>query len=79
MQGGIEEFSGLEDAERDMDEFAHHGADDDHRDLAGGGETIPKGAAPSSFVQGNHGGHVQGLAQAGMAGFREARLTAHAA
>ena len=79
MKSWIEGLSRLEDAEGDLDEFAHHGADDDHGDLAGGGETIPKGAAPSGFVQGNHGGHVQGLAQAGMADFREAGFTAHPA
>jgi hypothetical protein len=78
MKSWIEGLSRLEDAEGDMDEFAHHGADDDHGYLAGGSETIPKGAAPSGFVQGDRGGHVQGLARAGMADFREAGLAPHA-
>ena len=36
MKSWIEGLSRLEDAERDMDELAHHGADDDHGYLAGG-------------------------------------------
>ena len=74
MKSGLKGLSRLEDAEGDLDEFAHHGADDDHGDLASGGETIPKGAAPSGFVQGDHGGHVQGLAQAGVAHFERRGL-----
>ena len=53
MKSWIEGLSRLEDAEGDMNEFAHHGADDDHGYLAGGGEAIPKGTAPSGFVQGD--------------------------
>jgi hypothetical protein len=79
MKSGIEGLSRLEDAKGDLDEFAHHGADDDHGYLAGGGEAIPKDAAPSGFVQGDHGGPVPGLAPASMARFREAGLAPHAA
>lgn len=41
MKRWIEGLSRLEDTEDDMDEFAHHGADDDHGRLAGSGEAIP--------------------------------------
>ena len=59
-------------------EFAHHGADDDHGGLAGGGESIPEGPTPSGLVQSDHGRHVQRLAQAGVSHFREARFAMHA-
>jgi hypothetical protein len=38
MKRWIEGLSRLEDAEGDMDEFAHHGADDDQGYLAGASE-----------------------------------------
>ena len=38
MKSWIKELPRLEDAERDMDEFAHHGADDDQGYLAGASE-----------------------------------------
>jgi hypothetical protein len=42
MKRWIEGFPRLENAEGDMNEFAHHGADEDHGCLAGGGESIPE-------------------------------------
>jgi len=62
-----------------MNEFAHHGADDDHGGLADGGEAIPEGPTPSGLVQGDQCGHVQRLAQASVSHFREAGFAAHAA
>jgi len=78
MKSWFEGLSRLEDAEGDMNEFAHHGADDDHGGLAGGGEAIPEGPTPSGLMQSDHGRHVQRLAQAGVSHFREARFAMHA-
>jgi len=44
MKKRLEGLSRLEDAEGDLNEFAHHGTDDDHGGLAGGGEAIPEGS-----------------------------------
>lgn len=52
MQSRTERFAGLEDAEGDMNEFAHHGADDQHWRLAGGSEATAKLFAPAGAVAG---------------------------
>lgn len=79
MKRRIEGLSRFEDAEYDMNELAHHGADDDHGRLADSSESFPKGPPPSGLMQGHHGRHVKRLAQPRMTHFREARFAAHTA
>ena len=40
MTRRIKGFAGFEDAEGDVYEFAHHGADDEFRGLAGSGKAL---------------------------------------
>ncbi len=62
-----------------MNEFAHHGADNQFRRLAGSSQAFAKTLAPTGFVQGHHGRHIQRLAQEGMADLGHARLALDAA
>jgi hypothetical protein len=75
MKCRIEGPSGLEHAERDMDELAHHGADDDFGRLAVSHQTLTKAFAPVGFVEGDESGHVEGAAQEGMADLGQAGFT----
>ena len=79
MKGWIERFSRLEDAESDVGEFTHHGADDELGRLALGSEVFAEASAPFGFVESDHGGHVERAAQEGMADLGEARPAADAA
>ena len=42
----VEGLTGLEDPVGDMDELAHHGADDEHRGLASGGQALTEALTP---------------------------------
>ena len=79
MQSRIEGFARLEDAEGDMDELAHHCAENEHGRLACCGQPIPEGAPPHGSRRSHHGGHVQRAAQRRMAHLRQSRLAPHAA
>jgi hypothetical protein len=78
MKCRIEGFSRFEDAEGDVEELAHHRADDELWRLAGGGEAFAEAPAPGGLVQRHHGGHVERLAQEGVADLGQARLGLHA-
>lgn len=78
-EGWIERFSRLEDAEGDVGEFTHHGADDELGRLAVGSEAFAEALAPLGFVECDHGGHVERAAQEGMADLGEVRPAADAA
>lgn len=58
-----------------MNEFSHHGADDEFGRLAGSGEAYMEAASSIGFVQSYDGGHVKRFAQEGMTDLRRARLT----
>lgn len=63
MKGWVEGLSGLQYPVGDMDEFTHHGANDEHGRLSGLTQARPEGATPGGFVEGDHCRHVEGLAQ----------------
>ena len=71
MQSRIERFSRLEDAEGDMNELSHHGADDEHGGFACSGQTQTEALPPGRFIQCSHSRHIEGFAQEGMADFGE--------
>ncbi len=79
MKCWIESLARLEDAEGDVDELAHHGADDELGWLALGGEALAEAPPPFGLVERDHGGHVEGAAQEGVADLGEARLAPDAA
>ena len=79
MKRWIERCSRLKDAEGHVDELAHHGAEDDHGGLAGGGQTVSECAPPRGLRGGDHGGHVERLAQQSMAHLGETRFPLHTA
>src|SRR5574338_437742 len=79
MHSRVEGLSRLEHAIGHMEELAHHGADDEHRRLAVGGQAQTEELAPVGPVEGHHGWHVEGLAQEGMADLGHARLGSDAA
>jgi len=60
MKGGIESYARFQDAERDIDELAHHGADDELGGLAVRGQAFAEAPAPLGFVEGNQGRHIAG-------------------
>ena len=62
-----------------MNEFAHRGADDDHRGFARGCEPEPHGADRGVPAQGGHGGKVKRLAEAPGPDLREATAAAQGA
>jgi CRISPR-associated endoribonuclease Cas6 len=61
-----------------MNELSHHGADDEHGRLAGGGQTVTEEFAPVGSVERHHCGHVEGFAQKGMTDLGQARFAVHA-
>jgi hypothetical protein len=79
MESRIEGFSGLEDTERDMNQLAHHGADNQLGRFAIRREAFAEALAPIRFVKGDHRRHVEGAAQEGMADLGQARFAPHAA
>jgi len=67
MKSRIEGFSRFQDAEGDMNELAHHSADNELRRLAGAGQAVFKALAPSGLIERDHSRHIQRLAQESMA------------
>lgn len=53
MKSRIEGFSGLEDAVSDMDQLAHHGADNQLGRLTVGRKAFAEALAPVGFVEGD--------------------------
>jgi hypothetical protein len=74
MKGWVAALIGFEDTEGDMDELAHHGAQDDHVYLAKGSQSVSEGTAPVSPCESHHGWHVEGFSQKGMSPTLERRV-----
>jgi len=79
MKLRIEGFLRFKNAKGDMNEFAHHGTDNDLGWFSGFGQAMPECSSPGGFCGSYYGGHIQCLAQECMAGFGHVRLSVHAA
>jgi hypothetical protein len=67
MQRRIKLFSRFQDTKSHMNEFSHHGTDDDHRTLPRGSQPSTEFFSPLGFVKCHHRRHVQRFAQKSMA------------
>ena len=59
MQCRLKGFARFEDAEGDLCELTHHGADDQLGRLAVGGQAFKKALPPVGPIEGDQGGHVE--------------------
>ncbi len=57
-----------------MNEFAHHGANEEFGRLAGSGQAFAKAFPPIGSIERDHGRHVKRLAQESMSNLGHARL-----
>ena len=62
-----------------MDQFSHHGTNDEHGRLAGCSQTRAEGLAPSRFAQDHHRRHIERLTQKCLADLGHVRLSLDAA
>ena len=71
---GVEGFAGAEDAEDQMEELGHDGADDDDGLFAFGIEPFGEGFAQRIEAHGAHGRKEEGFAKSRRAGFAHRRV-----
>ena len=74
MPSGIESISGLKDAEGDMNEFSHHGPDDQHRRFSRDSQSAAELLAPVGSVECHHGRPIERFAQECVTDFGHPRL-----